>query len=100
LIILRDASEPDLEPHDDRLIVLDNISNPLAHWELGARGGRDFWITASEMKEKALEAKVLEVTQTQLAQLGVWGICFKLTVLLSINIGSRLKKYNSRYLSH
>ncbi|KAJ3508435.1 hypothetical protein NLJ89_g5756 [Agrocybe chaxingu] len=47
---LQDASNK-----DPRAVQLLSVTNHLEHWEHGARGGEDFWITAEKVKRKRIE---------------------------------------------
>lgn len=42
---------------DDRVVLLKSVEDHLDHWEKGARGEEDFWMTAQLQKEEAIRAK-------------------------------------------
>ncbi|KAF8907949.1 hypothetical protein CPB84DRAFT_1768239, partial [Gymnopilus junonius] len=40
---------------DVRVVLLKSVSDHLDHWEKGARGDEDFWVTAQKRKQEAIE---------------------------------------------
>jgi hypothetical protein len=40
---------------DHRVVLLPRVADNLDHWEGGARGEEDFWITADRWKQEAME---------------------------------------------
>ncbi|KDR67783.1 hypothetical protein GALMADRAFT_1061523 [Galerina marginata CBS 339.88] len=40
---------------DHRVVFLKSVTNHLDHWEKGARGEEDFWVTAGRLKQKVVE---------------------------------------------
>lgn len=42
---------------DDRVVLLKSVEDHLDHWEKGARGEEDFWITGQIQKERAVLAR-------------------------------------------
>ncbi|CAA7270697.1 unnamed protein product [Cyclocybe aegerita] len=49
---LQIASKRDL-----RAVQLRSVTNHLEHWECGARGGEDFWVTAEKVKRQRIEER-------------------------------------------
>ncbi|KAF8155954.1 hypothetical protein B0H34DRAFT_515389 [Crassisporium funariophilum] len=45
-------------PEDHRIVMVSSVRNRLDHWELGARGGDDFWIIAAKLAAKAIRRTV------------------------------------------
>jgi len=40
---------------DPRVVFLKSVIDHLNHWEVGARGEEDFWITGDKYKQKAMK---------------------------------------------
>ncbi|PPR04410.1 hypothetical protein CVT26_004235 [Gymnopilus dilepis] len=49
------GGEVRLPQADLRVVLLKSVSDHLDHWEKGARGEEDFWITAEKRKQEAME---------------------------------------------
>ncbi|KAF8965568.1 hypothetical protein BDZ97DRAFT_1918129 [Flammula alnicola] len=49
------AGELSLSQKDPRVVLLQSVLDHLDHWETGARGEEDFWITAEKRKQEARE---------------------------------------------
>jgi len=47
--------EVDFPQRDHRVVFLQTVADHLEHWERGARGEEDFWITAERCKQEAMK---------------------------------------------
>ena len=49
------TGEVDFPQKDPRVVFLQTVADHLEHWEGGARGDEDFWITAERCKQEVME---------------------------------------------